>query len=59
MNTCRTINDLREGRIPFTADDFPAFTYAEGSFNPDDMLQGLFMHPLPIQVYLIRVVDSN
>jgi hypothetical protein len=50
MTSVRTIEDLCKAFISFTADDFPTFTYAKGTFDPDHMLEGRFMHPLPIKV---------
>jgi hypothetical protein len=46
----RTRLDLQEGRIPFTWEDYPAFMYAAGSFDRDDMEVGLLRHEFPLAV---------
>ena len=46
----RAMQDLQEGRIAFTSEDFPAFMYAAGSYDPDDMEIGLLRHEFPLAV---------
>jgi hypothetical protein len=42
--------DLQEGRIPFTWEDYPAFMYAAGSYDREDMEIGLLRHEFPLAV---------
>jgi hypothetical protein len=46
----RTILDLQEGRIRLTSEDFPAFMYAAGMYDPHDMEIGLLRHEFPLAV---------
>jgi hypothetical protein len=46
----RTRLDLQEGRIPFTWEDYPAFMYAAGLYDRDDMEVGLLRHEFPLAV---------
>jgi hypothetical protein len=48
----RMMQDLQEGRISFTADEFPAFMYAVDSYDPNDMEKGLLCHEFPLAVSL-------
>ena len=54
----RVINRIENGEYCVTALQFPAFLYEEGSYNPDDLLHGLFRGHFLIRVRPSHITDK-
>jgi hypothetical protein len=57
LMSCRVINRIESGEYRVTALQFPALLYQEGSYDPDNLLNGLFRGHFLIRVSFVSLAD--
>jgi len=46
----RYMKELKRGKVSLRTTDFPSLSYADGSYDPDDIESGLFRNPIAVRV---------